>query len=151
MIVGVPREVKSDEYRIAMLPAGVEELVERGHRVIVEADGGLGSGFTDDDYIHAGAEMVANGPDVFARADLIVKVKEPQPEEYDLIRSGQTIFTFFHFAASRPLTEAMIQSGATCIAYETLRDHRGRLPLLTPMSEVAGRMSIQQGAKYLEK
>lgn len=151
MIVGVPREVKSDEYRIAMLPVGVEELVARGHSVIVEAGAGLGSGLSDHDYLRAGAQLAADGAEVFAAADLIVKVKEPQPEEYALVRPGQIVFTYFHFAASLTLTEAMRDSGSTCIAYETLRDRNGRLPLLTPMSEVAGRMSIQQGAKYLEK
>ncbi len=151
MIIGVPKEVKSDEYRVALLPVGVEELVARGHRVIVESSAGLGSGLPDHDYLRAGAEMVASGADVFEQADLIVKVKEPQPEEFALIRSGQLLFTYFHLAASRELTDAMIATGATCFAYETLRDGKGRLPLLTPMSEVAGRMSIQQGAKYLER
>ena len=151
MIVGVPREVKSDEYRVAMLPVGVEELTRRGHRVLVESGAGLGSGLPDDDYRAAGAEMVAGGPDVFAAAELIVKVKEPQPEEWPHIRPGQVVFTYFHFAADRELTEAMIASRATCVAYETLADDAGRLPLLTPMSEVAGRMSIQEGAKYLER
>ncbi len=151
MIIGVPKEVKSDEYRVALLPVGVEELVARGHRVIVESSAGLGSGLPDHDYLRAGAEMVASGADVFEQADLIVKVKEPQPEEFALIRSGQLLFTYFHLAASRELTDAMIDTGATCFAYETLRDSKGRLPLLTPMSEVAGRMSIQQGAKYLER
>ncbi|QDV46331.1 Alanine dehydrogenase [Stieleria neptunia] len=151
MIIGVPKEVKSDEYRVALLPVGVEELVARGHRVIVESSAGVGSGLPDEDYLRAGAELAASGADVFEQADLIVKVKEPQPEEFALIRSGQLLFTYFHLAASRELTDAMIDSGATCFAYETLRDAKGRLPLLTPMSEVAGRMSIQQGAKYLER
>jgi alanine dehydrogenase len=151
MIIGVPAEVKSDEYRVSMLPVGVEELVARGHRVIVQTSAGLGSGLSDHEYLRAGAEMAASGSDVFAQADLIVKVKEPQPEEYALIREGQTLFTYFHLAASRQLTDAMVSSGATCFAYETLRDQKGDLPLLTPMSEVAGRMSIQQGAKYLER
>lgn len=151
MIVGVPREVKSDEYRVALLPVGVEELVARGHEVLVEAGAGLGSGVPDHEYLDQGAEMVASAEEVFRRADLIVKVKEPQPSEYSLIRPRQLLFTYFHFAASEQLTEAMLQSQAVCIAYETLRDSKGRLPLLTPMSEVAGRMSIQQGAKYLEK
>ncbi|MGB7347160.1 MAG: alanine dehydrogenase [Pirellulaceae bacterium] len=151
MIIGVPTEVKTDEYRVAMLPVGVEELVGQGHTVIVQAGAGLGSGLPDHDYLRAGAQMAASGKDVFDQADLIVKVKEPQSEEFPLIRSSQLLFTYFHFAASRDLTEAMIQSGANCFAYETLRDERGRLPLLTPMSEVAGRMSIQQGAKYLER
>ncbi|MEZ6112449.1 MAG: alanine dehydrogenase [Pirellulaceae bacterium] len=151
MIVGVPKEIKRDEYRVGILPVGVEQLVEAGHRVLVEAGAGLGSGIPDHDYLRAGAELVAGPQDVFATADLVMKVKEPQSSEWPLIRSGQAIFTYFHFAASRELTEAMVATGATCVAYETLRDEHGRLPLLTPMSEVAGRMSIQEGAKYLEK
>lgn len=151
MIIGVPTEIKTDEYRVAMLPVGVEELVARGHQVLIQSGAGLGSGLPDHDYLRAGAEMVADAADVFGRADLVVKVKEPQSSEYDLIRSGQLIFTYFHFAASQSLTEAMMATGATCLAYETLRDQKGRLPLLTPMSEVAGRMSIQEGAKFLEK
>ncbi|MEO1525840.1 MAG: alanine dehydrogenase [Planctomycetota bacterium] len=150
MIVGVPSEVKTDEYRVAMLPVGVEDLVARGHRVLVQSGAGLGSGLADHDYLRAGAEMVSGASDVFGQADMIVKVKEPQPQEYELIREDQLVFTYFHFAASRELTDAMVNSGATCFAYETL-DDRGRLPLLTPMSEVAGRMSIQEGAKFLEK
>lgn len=151
MIVGVPKEVKDDEYRVAMLPVGVEELVLRGHTVLVQANAGIGSGLADHDYLRAGAELVATGDEIFQRADLVVKVKEPQEDEWPNIRSGQTIFTYFHFAASRELTEAMLASGCICLAYETLRDSQGRLPLLTPMSEVAGRMSIQEGAKYLER
>lgn len=151
MIVGVPTEVKTDEYRVAMLPVGVEELVSRGHQVLIQTGAGLGSGLPDEDYAQAGAELISSAEEVFRRSDLIVKVKEPQPTEYPLIRPGQLVFTYFHFAASRELTEAMMASGATCLAYETLRDERGHLPLLTPMSEVAGRMSIQEGAKYLER
>lgn len=151
MKIGVPAEVKSDEYRVAMLPVGVEELVTRGHTVFVETGAGLGSGIADHDYLRAGAEMCTSGADVFANADLIVKVKEPQPSEWSLIRPGQGLFTYFHFAADRGLTQAMIDCGANCFAYETLKDDAGRLPLLTPMSEVAGRMSIQEGAKYLER
>ena len=151
MKVGVPAEVKPDEYRVAMLPVGVEELTSRGHEVVVQAGAGLGSGLPDHAYLQAGANLVASIDDVYAQADLIVKVKEPQPEEYPLIRPGQTLFTYFHFAASRELTEAMVSSGANCLAYETLEDPSGGLSLLTPMSEVAGRMSIQEGAKYLER
>ena len=151
MIIGVPTEIKTDEYRVAMLPVGAEELVARGHQVLVQAGAGLGSGLPDHDYLRAGAEMVGSGEEVFQRADLIVKVKEPQPVEFKLVRPGQLLFTYFHFAASRELTDAMLDSRATCLAYETLRDHKGRLPLLTPMSEVAGRMSIQEGAKFLER
>lgn len=151
MIVGLPKEIKRDEYRVGMLPVGVEELTRAGHQVVVEAGAGLGSGLPDHDYLRAGAELVANGEDVYERSDLVVKVKEPQPEEWPHLRAGQAVFTYFHFAADRELTEAMIKSGATSVAYETLEDDRGRLPLLTPMSEVAGRMSIQEGAKYLER
>jgi alanine dehydrogenase len=151
MIVGIPKEVKQDEYRVAMIPAGVEELHRRGHRVIVERGAGVGSGLIDDEYARQGAELVDSADDVFSVADLIVKVKEPMPDEWKRIRPGQQIFTYFHYAADRELTMAMIESGATCIAYETLTDSRGRLPLLTPMSEVAGRMSVQEGAKYLER
>ncbi len=151
VIIGVPKEIKGDEYRVAMLPVGVEEMVGAGHKVLVEAGAGLGSGLPDHAYLEQGAELVAGSREIFARADLIVKVKEPQAAEFPLIRAGQTIFTYFHFAADRELTEAMVASGATCVAYETLRDDGGRLPLLTPMSEVAGRMSIQEGAKFLER
>ncbi len=151
MIIGVPAEVKQDEYRVAMLPVGVEELTQGGHKVVVQAGAGLGSGLADHDYLKAGAELVGSIDDVYAAADLIVKVKEPQNSELPLLRKGQTLFTYFHFAASRELTEALLNSGCNCLAYETLEDDRGRLSLLTPMSEVAGRMSIQEGAKYLER
>lgn len=151
MKIGVPAEVKPDEYRVSMLPVGVEELTSRGHEVFVQAGAGLGSGLPDHGYLQAGAQLVSTIDDVYEKADLIVKVKEPQPEEYKLIRPGQTLFTYFHFAASRELTEAMVESGAHCLAYETLEDEAGSLSLLTPMSEVAGRMSIQEGAKYLER
>ena len=151
MIIGVPKEIKRDEYRVAMLPVGVEELVRAGHRVLVEASAGLGSGLPDQAYAESGAELVSPAADIFARAELIVKVKEPQRIEWPLLRPGQTLFTYLHFAADRALTEAMVGTGATFVAYETLRDERGHLPLLTPMSEVAGRMSIQEGAKFLER
>ncbi|MCA9234708.1 MAG: alanine dehydrogenase [Planctomycetales bacterium] len=151
MIVGVPKEIKLDEYRVAMLPVGVEELTRRGHRVLIEAGAGLGSGLPDHDYLAAGAEMAAGPDEIFGQADLIVKVKEPQASEWSLIRQGQTVFTYFHFAADRELTDAILNTGCTAVAYETLSDSQGRLPLLTPMSEVAGRMSIQEGAKYLER
>ncbi len=151
MIVGVPKEIKQDEYRVAMLPVGVEELVRRGHKVLIEAGAGLGSGLFDHDYLHSGAELVGEAKEIFDRSDLIVKVKEPQPSEIELIRKGQVVFTYFHLAADRQLTESLLATGATCVAYETLADDQGRLPLLTPMSEVAGRMSIQEGAKYLER
>src|SRR6185369_3076892 len=151
MLIGVPKEVKRDEYRVAMLPVGVEELTAAGHTVLIETGAGLGSGIPDPEYAEQGAHIIAAPAEIWAKAELIVKVKEPLSQEYPLIRSGQTLFTYFHFAASRELTEAMLKSGATCLAYETLRDAQGRLPLLTPMSEVAGRMSIQEGAKYLER
>lgn len=151
MIIGVPKEIKQDEYRVGMLPVGVEELVRAGHSVLIEAGAGLGSGLTDHDYQQAGAELIASPNEIFARADLIVKVKEPQKSEWPLILAGQVLFTYFHFAADRLLTEAMLGTQATCVAYETLQDREGRLPLLTPMSEVAGRMSIQEGAKFLER
>jgi alanine dehydrogenase len=151
MIIGVPREIKADEYRVAMLPVGVEELIERGHTVLFEAGAGLGSGLADAQYESAGATVVGRAAEVWARSDLVVKVKEPQESEWPALRHGQVVFTYFHFAAGLELTRALIASGITAIAYETLRDARGNLPLLTPMSEVAGRMSIQEGAKYLER
>ncbi len=150
MWIGVPKEIKDNENRIAIVPAGVDALVAAGHRVMVQAGGGTGSGITDEDFRLAGAEIVREAPEIFKRAEMILKVKEPLPEEFPLIRKGQVLFTYFHFAASRPLTDGMIKTGAVCIAYETVEEH-GSLPLLTPMSEVAGRMSIQEGAKYLEK
>ncbi len=151
MRVGVPVEVKPHEYRVSMVPAGVDALVRKGHEVLVSKGAGVGSGIPDEEFVAAGAKLAADNEEVFAWADMIVKVKEPMPEEYGLIRDGQTVFTYFHFAASRELTDAMVESGATCVAYETIEDARGRLPLLTPMSEVAGRMAIQEGAKFLEK
>jgi alanine dehydrogenase len=151
MIVGVPRETKRDEYRVALLPVGAEELARAGHTVLVERSAGSGSGLPDEAYTAAGATLVDGPAEVFGKADLVVKVKEPQPQELSLIRRGQTLFTYFHFAADRHLTEGFMATGATAVAYETLRDDRGRLPLLIPMSEVAGRMSIQEGAKFLER
>ncbi len=151
MIVGVPKEIKRDEYRVALLPVGAAELTRRGHQVLVQTQAGLGSGLTDSDYEAAGATICATAEDVFSQADMIIKVKEPQPQEFGLLKEGQIVFTYFHFAADQTLTEAMVQSGSTCIAYETLEDSNGRLPLFTPMSEVEGRMSIQEGARFLEK
>jgi len=151
MVIGVPKEIKPDEYRVAMVPAGVEALTEAGHKVLVESGAGLGTGISDDEYRRAGALVVADPGAVYAEAELVVKVKEPLPQEYGFIRPGQTVFTYFHFAASEELTRAMVQSGAICIAYETIQLADGTLPLLTPMSEVAGRMAVQEGAKYLEK
>src|SRR5262249_42101991 len=140
-----------DEYRVAMLPVGVEELTRAGHKVLVQHGAGDGSGLPDSLYVDAGARLVDRAEEIFAEADMIVKVKEPQQQEIPLLRKGQALFTFFHFAADRKLTESFLNSGPTAVAYETLRDNLGRLPLLTPMSEVAGRMSIQEGAKYLER
>jgi alanine dehydrogenase len=151
MIVGVPKEIKRDEYRVALLPVGAEELNRAGHQVLVEGGAGVGSGISDQDYVKAGAKIVSTAAEVFAQADMIIKVKEPQPQEIKMLRPGQIAFTYFHLAADRELTEGLIQSSSVCVAYETLEDDNGRLPLLTPMSEVAGRMSIQEGAKYLER
>jgi alanine dehydrogenase len=151
MKVGVPKEVKQDEYRVAMLPVGALELSNAGHTVLIEAGAGLGSGIADSLYADAGATVVTEAAAIWADADLVVKVKEPQPPEWPMLRPGQAVFTYFHFAADDALTRTILSSDITAIAYETLRDHRGGLPLLTPMSEVAGRMSIQEGAKYLER
>ena len=151
MIVGVPKEVKTAEHRVALVPAGVASLVGDGHTVLVEASAGVGSGFPDDTYRAAGASIVTRAAEVWAKAELVVKVKEPIEPEWPCIRAGQVIFTYFHFAASEPLTRALIKSGAIAIAYETVQLPSGELPLLTPMSEVAGRMAVQAGAKYLEK
>ena len=151
MTIGIPTEIKPSESRVGMTPAGVYELAQRGHKVIVQSGAGGGSGFSDADYMHAGAQTRVSIEEIYGEADMIVKVKEPIAAEYPLVRKGQLVFTYFHFASSMPLTEAMVASGATCIAYETVETEDGALPLLTPMSEVAGRMAIQQGAKYLEK
>ncbi len=150
MIIGVPKEIKAQENRVGAVPAMVLDLVGAGHAVLVEAGAGAGAGVTDEAYQRVGAKLVATAADVYGKADMIVKVKEPLPAEYKLIRKGQILFTYFHFAAARELTDAMLASGAHCFAYETLV-HRNSLPLLTPMSEVAGRMSVQVGAVCLEK
>ena len=149
-VVGVPTEIKPDEGRVAMAPSGVFALVNDGIKVLVQRGAGTGSGIIDDEFVHAGATLVDRADELYERSNLIVKVKEPLPAEYSLIRRGQIVFTYFHFAASQTLTEAMMQTGATCIAYETLRDEHGRLPLLTPMSEVAGRMAVIAGARCME-
>jgi alanine dehydrogenase len=151
MRVGVPKEIKADEYRVGMMPVGVELLARSGHEVMVEKGAGVGSGFADEDYVAAGGRIVGTHEEVISSADMIVKVKEPQTSEIALFRSGQIVFTYFHFAASVELTRGCIESGIVAIAYETIKDKRGTLPLLTPMSEIAGKMSIQEGAKYLEK
>ncbi|MCH5223592.1 MAG: alanine dehydrogenase [Muribaculaceae bacterium] len=151
MKIGVPKEIKNNENRVGMTPAGVKELVSQGHELYVQHTAGEGTGFSDEEYEKAGAKILPTIEDVYAIGEMIVKVKEPIEPEYKLIRKGQVLFTYFHFASNLALTEAMIKSGAVCIAYETVRDREGRLPLLIPMSEVAGRMSIQEGARFLEK
>ncbi|HXF95266.1 MAG TPA: alanine dehydrogenase [Gemmatimonadales bacterium] len=151
MIVGVPKEIKTAEHRVALVPAGAEALVADGHTVLVEQGAGTGSGFGDEAYRAAGARLAATAAEVWDQAELILKVKEPIEPEWPRMRKGQVIFTYFHFAASEPLTRAVIASGSVAIAYETVQLPSGELPLLTPMSEVAGRMAVQEGAKYLEK
>jgi len=151
MIVGVPKEIKNNEYRVGLNTASVSALAQQGHEIYIESGAGLGSGYGDEDYITAGATILPRAAEVYKIAKMIVKVKEPLPAEYDLIQGRQILFTYFHFASSEELTKAMIERKAVCIAYETVSDENNRLPLLTPMSEVAGRMSIQQGAKFLEK
>lgn len=151
MIVGVPKEIKPDEYRVAITPAGVEQLRRAGHTVLIERNAGVGSGLSDEEYHALGGTIVDSAADVWGQADLVCKVKEPLPEEIKRIRPNQVVFTYFHFAASRELTVGVQNSGGIAIAYETIEDRQRRLPLLTPMSEVAGKMSIQEGAKYLEK
>jgi alanine dehydrogenase len=151
MIVGVPKEIKNNEYRVALVPSGAEALVEDGHTVLVETGAGLGTQIEDSEYREAGATIVGSDREVFAQADMIMKVKEPMEPEYDLLRPGQIVFTYFHFAANEELTKAMVKSEAVCVAYETIQLPDKTLPLLTPMSEVAGRMAVQEGAKYLER
>lgn len=151
MIVGLPKEIKQDEYRVAMIPSGAEELTRAGHQVLVEQGAGVGSGISDQEYVAAGAKIVSSPKDVFENSALIVKVKEPLAPEWALLRPGQMLFTYMHFAADEQLTKNTLATGCTALAYETLRGRSGDLPCLTPMSEVAGRMSIQEGAKYLER
>ncbi len=151
MIIGVPKEIKPEENRVAIVPGGVETLVKKGHKVIIEKNAGIGSGFSDEEYMRAGAQIVDKHEDVFYEADLILKVKEPLPEEYKLLSEGKILFTYLHLAASEDLTNNLINSKAVCIAYETVQTDDGFLPLLAPMSEIAGRMAPQEGAKYLEK
>jgi alanine dehydrogenase len=151
MLIGVPKEVKTHEYRVGLVPGSVRELVHRGQQVVVERGAGAGIGFADKAYEAVGARVLATAAEVFAAAELIVKVKEPQPQEISSLRSGQVLFTYLHLAADRHQAEGLMKSGATCIAYETVTDARGGLPLLAPMSEVAGRMAIQVGAHCLEK
>ncbi|MFY0606118.1 MAG: alanine dehydrogenase [Cyclobacteriaceae bacterium] len=151
MIIGVPKEIKNNENRVALTPAGVKELSKHGHAIYIQESAGIGSGFTDELYVEAGAKMLPTIEETYAIAEMIIKVKEPIEQEYSLIKKDQLVFTYFHFASHEPLTRAMMESGAVCLAYETVEKADRSLPLLVPMSEVAGRMSIQEGAKYLEK
>jgi len=151
MKIGIPREIKNNENRVGMTPAGVGELVRHGHEVLVQHTAGEGSGFSDEDYVKAGAKILQEMEFVYAEADMIVKVKEPIEPEYQMVRKGQLVFTYFHFACERELTDAMLKSGAVCLAYETVQLPNGALPLLLPMSEVAGRMATLNGAYYLQK
>ena len=151
MIIGVPKEIKTSENRVALTPAGALELTKRGHSVYVQSTAGVGSGFPDEEYRQAGAHILPNIEEVYGKAEMIIKVKEPIEPEYKLIKKGQLLFTYFHFASYEPLTRAMIDNESVCLAYETVELPDRSLPLLTPMSEVAGRMAIQEGAKYLEK
>ena len=150
MIIGIPKEIKNNENRVSMLPFGVEELSRSGHKILVEHNAGFGSGFTDEQYLLSGAEIEESADIIYAKSDIIIKVKEPQPEEVRMIRENQIIFTYFHFAADQKLTDGIIQTGCIAIAYETVQLEDGKLPLLIPMSEVAGRMAVQNGAKCLE-
>ncbi|MBI3317564.1 MAG: alanine dehydrogenase [Candidatus Omnitrophica bacterium] len=151
MIVGVPKEVKEDEYRVALVPSGVASLRRAGHTVLVQSKAGIGSNISDREYAQAGAEIAESAQAIYRRCQFILKVKEPQPQECGWLRAGQILFTFFHFAANKKLAQEMLKRKVTCIAYETVEDEQGRLPILIPMSEVAGRMAVQEGAKYLEK
>ena len=151
MIIGIPKEIKNNENRVGMTPAGVSELCKKGHSVFVQHTAGMGSGFSDNEYLTAGAVILPTIEEVYATAEMIIKVKEPIKPEYELIKEGQLLFTYFHFASDEELTHAMIKSGAVCLAYETVRKEDGSLPLLIPMSEVAGRMAVQEGARFLEK
>ncbi|HBR14325.1 MAG TPA: alanine dehydrogenase [Candidatus Omnitrophica bacterium] len=151
MIIGVPKEIKNNEYRVALLPVGVDMLKRDGHKVYLEKGAGLGSGITDGEYQASGAVILDSPAEIYAEAEMIVKIKEPQEGEYALLRPGQIVFTYFHFAASRSLTEALLASRIVAMAYETLQLESGELPCLTPMSEVAGRMAVHEGAKYLEE
>ena len=151
MVIGVPKEIKNNENRVALTPAGARELTKKGHTVFIQSSAGEGSGFSDEAYKTAGAQILPSAEEVYARGEMVMKVKEPIEPEYKLIKKDQLVFTYFHFASYEPLTHAMIATGAVCLAYETVERADGSLPLLVPMSEVAGRMAIQEGAKYLEK
>ena len=150
MVIGVPKEIKSQEQRVSLTPAAVHEIIQFGHTVLVQSQAGAGSGFSDSEYQEVGAQILKKNSEIYAQAEMIVKVKEPLEKEYELIEKGQIVFTFFHFASSATLTQAMIANQSVCLAYETVENHKNQLPLLTPMSEVAGRMSIQQGIRFLE-
>tara|TARA_B100000768_G_scaffold39514_1_gene38356 strand:+ start:1919 stop:3034 length:1116 start_codon:yes stop_codon:yes gene_type:complete len=151
MLIGVPKEIKNHEYRVGLTPSSVMELVKHGHQIIIERNAGAGVDFSDDQYIVVGAEIVTNAEEIFARSDMIIKVKEPQPQECKMLREGQILYTYLHLAPDPDQTKLLVESGATCVAYETVTDADGGLPLLAPMSEVAGRMSVQAGAHHLEK
>ncbi|UAA37306.1 alanine dehydrogenase [Paraneptunicella aestuarii] len=151
MLVGVPKEIKNHEYRVGLTPSAVKEFVTHGHQVLVQNDAGLAIGFDNEQYVAAGAQIIQTAEEIFAKAEMIVKVKEPQPNECEMLSEGQTLYTYLHLAPDPRQTELLVKSGATCIAYETVTDRHGGLPLLAPMSEVAGRMSIQAGAHFLEK
>jgi len=151
VIIGILKEIKTEENRVSMTPAGVEIMTAKGHKVLVETLAGVGSGFSNEAYLSAGADIVGTAAEVYAKSEMVMHVKEPQPSEYDMIRPGQIVFTYFHFAACEELTRVMLKTGAVCIAYETIVDTDNSLPLLTPMSEVAGRMAAQQAAKYAER
>ena len=151
MLIGVPKEIKNHEYRVGLTPSSVMELVKHGHQVIIERNAGAGVDFSDDQYIVVGAEIVTNAEEIFARSDMIIKVKEPQPQECKMLREGQILYAYLHLAPDPDQTKLLVESGATCVAYETVTDADGGLPLLAPMSEVAGRMSVQAGAHHLEK
>ena len=151
MIIGIPKEIKNNENRVALTPAGAQEMTKRGHKVYVQATAGVNSGFPDEAYVAVGAEILPTIEEVYARAEMIIKVKEPIEPEYKLIRKDQLVFTYFHFASCEALTRAMVESGAVCCAYETVERPDRSLPLLIPMSEVAGRMSTQEGRYFLEK
>lgn len=148
MIVGIPKEIKNNENRVSLTPAGAHELVQRGHTVYIQHTAGINSGFSDEEYEKVGARILPTIKDVYAIAEMIIKVKEPIECEYNLVRKDQLVFTYFHFACDKELTEAMMRSGSVCLAYETVTDKQGGLPLLIPMSEVAGRMSTQEGARF---
>ena len=151
MLIGVPKEIKNHEYRVGLTPSSVKELVKHGHQVMIEHDAGVAIDFTNEEYVAAGAEIVSSAEEIFARGEMIVKVKEPQPKECKMLREGQILYTYLHLAPDPDQTKLLLESGATCVAYETVTDAEGGLPLLAPMSEVAGRMSVQAGAHHLEK